>query len=156
MLAAKFPVYVTGKSFEINLQKSIDLSEVQYGLILEQVQSVYGLSISSLEFIVKNQEAPTFAVPSAASSVQLTFVHLPAKKVKITQYRIDSQHSNSYEVWKKMGSPTNPTSEQIKELEKAGQLAQYGSPENKTVRDGQLIFSTTLPRQGVGLVTLEW
>jgi hypothetical protein len=69
LLAAKFPVYVTGKSFEINLQKSIDLSEVQYGLILEQVQSVYGSFISSLEFIVKNPASPTLSVSSTTSSV---------------------------------------------------------------------------------------
>ncbi len=68
LLAAKFPPHATSSELKIILQKSIDLSEMQYGLILEQVQSVYGLSISSLEFIVKNQEAPTFAVPSAASS----------------------------------------------------------------------------------------
>jgi hypothetical protein len=68
LLAAKFPTHATCCDLKISLQKSIDLSEMQYGLILEQVQSVYGLSISSLEFIVKNQEAPTFAVPSAASS----------------------------------------------------------------------------------------
>ena len=69
LLVAKFPVYVTGKSFEINLQKSIDLSEVQYGLILEQVQSVYGSFISSLEFIVKNPAPPTLSVSSTTSSV---------------------------------------------------------------------------------------
>ncbi len=68
LLAAKFPPRAEGNSFEISLQKSIDLSERQYRLILEQVQSVYGSFISSLEFIVKNQEAPTLAVPSAVSS----------------------------------------------------------------------------------------
>ncbi|MEI7584972.1 beta-xylosidase [Runella sp.] len=91
-----------------------------------------------------------------AAAINLTLKGIPTKKVKITQYRIDSEHSNSYEVWKKMGSPANPTAAQIKELEKAGQLAQFGSPKNETVKDGQLIFSVMLPRQGVGLVMLEW
>ena len=39
-------------------EKGIDLTERQHGLILEQVQSVYGSSVSSLEFIVRNQESP--------------------------------------------------------------------------------------------------
>jgi len=95
-------------------------------------------------------------VAGTAATVDLTLKNIPAKKVNITQYRIDNEHSNSYEVWKKMGSPTNPTAEQITELEKAGQLARYGDSKRQTVKDGQLIFSTTLPRQGVGLVTLEW
>lgn len=87
-------------------------------------------------------------VAGTAATVDLTLKNIPAKKVKITQYRIDNEHSNSYEVWKKMGSPTNPTAEQITELEKAGQLARYGDSKRQTVKDGQLIFSTTLPRQG--------
>jgi len=59
LLAAKFPTCGEGNSFEISLQKNIDLSEMQYGLILEQVQSVYGPSVSSIEFIVKPQESPS-------------------------------------------------------------------------------------------------
>jgi len=43
---------------------------MQYGLILEQVQSVYGSFISSLEFIIKNQETPTSSLSPAAFSVR--------------------------------------------------------------------------------------
>jgi len=68
--AAKFPPRVEGNSFEISLQKSIELSEMQYGLILEQVQSVYGSFIRSLEFIIKNQETPTSSLSPAAFSVR--------------------------------------------------------------------------------------
>ena len=69
LLAAKFPPRAEGNSFEISLQKNIDLSERQYRLILEQVQSVYGSFISSLEFIIKNQETPTLGVSPAVFSV---------------------------------------------------------------------------------------
>ena len=67
--AAKFPPCAEGNSFEISLQKNIDLSEMQYGLILEQVQSVYGSFISSLEFIVKNKESPRVNVSDVISRV---------------------------------------------------------------------------------------
>jgi hypothetical protein len=67
--AAKFPTCGEGNSFQISLQKSIDLSQRQYRLILEQVQSVYGPSILSLEFIVKNQEISTLCIfPDAFSA----------------------------------------------------------------------------------------
>jgi hypothetical protein len=66
LLAAKFPPRAEGNSFEISLQKNIDLSQRQYRLILEQVQSIYGSFISCLEFIIKNQETPTLGVLPAA------------------------------------------------------------------------------------------
>jgi hypothetical protein len=67
--AAKFPTCGEGNSFQISLQKSIDLSQRQYRLILEQVQSVYGPSILSLEFIVKTREISTLCIfPDAFSA----------------------------------------------------------------------------------------
>lgn len=87
-------------------------------------------------------------------SVQLK--GLPNKQVLIHHYRIDSSHSNSYEVWKKMGSPKSPSNEQIAELERAGQLHLLGSPEWIKPKNGQTVISMDLPRQAVSLLKLEW
>lgn len=95
-------------------------------------------------------------LPAPAASVELTIKGVPVKKVTFTHYRIDDKHSNSYEVWKAMGSPQNPTAEQIKALEKAGQLAILDTPKEVTVTNGMAIISMTLPRQGVSLVQLTW
>lgn len=81
---------------------------------------------------------------------------LPAGKVTMTEYRIDATHSNSYEVWKKMGSPQNPTSAQISELEKAGQLQAMASPRKINVNNGVVDLSLLLPRQGVSLLKFDW
>jgi hypothetical protein len=67
--AAKFLTHATSSDLKISLQKSIDLSQSQYLLILEQVQSVYGSFISTLEFIVKNQEILTSGLSPTASLV---------------------------------------------------------------------------------------
>ncbi len=80
---------------------------------------------------------------------------LPAKKITIIEYRIDDKRSNSYELWKKMGSPQNPTQEQIIELEKAGQL-QVNYQTIKTDKKDKLVIGIHLPRQGVSLLKLEW
>jgi hypothetical protein len=69
LLAAKFPPHATSSDFKIILQKRIGLSEMQYRLILEQVQSVYGSSVSSIEFIIQNPASRTLGVFPAASSV---------------------------------------------------------------------------------------
>ncbi len=95
-------------------------------------------------------------VPAPASPVELTIRGIPVKKITLTHYRIDDKHSNSYEVWKAMGSPQQPTSEQIKALEKAGQLATLEPPKQVTVTNGTVIVTMALPRQGVSLVQLSW
>ncbi|MBN8823861.1 MULTISPECIES: beta-xylosidase [unclassified Spirosoma] len=92
--------------------------------------------------------------PDAPVSVQLKGV--PAQRVLIQHYRIDKEHSNSYEIWKKMGSPKTPTPEQVAELEKAGQLQLLTSPEWITVKNGEAILPFSLPRQGVSLLKLSW
>ena len=90
------------------------------------------------------------------SPVNLTIKNIPAKSVVLYHYRIDSKHSNSYEVWKKMGSPQNPTSEQIKELEKAGQLELLNKPQTIKINDNEFSIKMQLPRQAVSLIKLTF
>lgn len=92
----------------------------------------------------------------ALNPVLVRITGLPSKKIKITHYRIDNEHSNSYEVWKKMGSPQNPTNGQIAQLEKAGQLQTIGKAAKKKIKNGELVMNMTLPRQGVSLLKLDW
>lgn len=88
--------------------------------------------------------------------VRVSISGINAKKVTLTHYTIDSQHSNSYEVWKKMGSPQNPTAAQITILEKAGQLETVGNPKKLDVKAGSLTVDIALPRQAVSLLKLDW
>jgi xylan 1,4-beta-xylosidase len=95
-------------------------------------------------------------VPAAPSPVELTVKKIPADRVLLTHYRIDKEHSNSYEAWKKMDSPQNPTGEQIEALEKAGRLEMLLSPQWRAVSGGSAVIRTDLPRQGVSLIRMEW
>ena len=95
-------------------------------------------------------------VKPQADSIRIQITGIPAKQILLYHYRIDEEHSNSYELWKKMGSPQNPTSEQIKELEKEGQLQMTGSPEWINLNKEEVYITFTLPRQGVSLMKLEW
>jgi xylan 1,4-beta-xylosidase len=92
---------------------------------------------------------------AAAEEIIIDVDGLPATTVTLTEYRIDNAHSNSYEVWKKMGSPQNPTTEQIALLEKAGQLQMMNKPKKMKVKD-KMKVGIHLPRQGVSLLKLSW
>ncbi|GGA99635.1 beta-xylosidase [Puia dinghuensis] len=95
-------------------------------------------------------------LPGEPLMTSITLTHLPAKKVKVTHYRIDGSHSNAYEVWKKMGSPQNPTPAQYRQLEAAGHLQQLDAPQLLTVTNGALTIPVTLPRQAVSLIKLAF
>ena len=95
-------------------------------------------------------------VQKPALPVAVTVDGIAASSVTVIQYRIDNEHSNSYEVWKKMGSPQNPTKEQIAILEKAGQLATMGKSQTMKVINGKLMLNIEMPQQAVTLLLLEW
>jgi xylan 1,4-beta-xylosidase len=82
--------------------------------------------------------------------------NLPKGKIKLTEYRIDNDHSNSYEVWKKMGSPQSPSVTQYQLLEAAGKLQELAPAKTLTATNGMLSIPVSLPRQAVSLVRLEF
>jgi xylan 1,4-beta-xylosidase len=94
-------------------------------------------------------------LPGEAEPVQILVNGITAKKLTVTEYRIDKDHSNSYEVWKKMGSPQSPTPQQIAQLEKAGQLQQTNKSNQQAV-NGILQMNISLPRQGVAFYKISW
>lgn len=97
-------------------------------------------------------------VPAANAQVQVTISGIPAgvKKVLLEHYRIDETHSNSYTVWKAMGSPQSPTAEQYAQLKAAGQLQLLTSPQWLDVNGGKVTVASKLPRQAVSLMHMRW
>jgi xylan 1,4-beta-xylosidase len=95
-------------------------------------------------------------VPGKKEPIEVIIHDLDSKSVTVFHYRIDNEHSNSYEVWKKMGSPQNPSAKQIAELEKAGQLKTIGNPEKIKVTANKVVIKMSLPRQGVSLLKMDW
>jgi xylan 1,4-beta-xylosidase len=96
-------------------------------------------------------------VPGPDAAIDLSFDQLPLQdgRAIITQYRIDADHSNSYETWLRMGSPQTPTNQQYSKLENAGHLAQLGKSQKISVHNGQAGFHLVLPRQGVSLFIIK-
>ncbi len=88
--------------------------------------------------------------------VSVTVKGLPQQRVSLTQYIIDQEHSNAYTAWEKMGSPAEPTADEYKILEAAGQLQQTSSPKYITPIKGEAKIDFDLERQGVTLLTMTW
>jgi len=95
-------------------------------------------------------------LPAKPSNISLEVKGINSKQALVSHYRIDEHHSNSYEVWKKMGSPQNPTKEQYDELERSGQLQIYMSPQWINITGETIHLNFDLPRQGVSLLKITW
>ncbi|WP_426104634.1 GH39 family glycosyl hydrolase [Massilia sp. TSP1-1-2] len=92
----------------------------------------------------------------AGAPVALQIAGIPARAVSMRHYRIDSDNSNSYTAWKRMGSPASPSPAQVLQLQQASELAQLGTPKKLKVRNGSTIITMQLPRQAVSLVILTY
>ena len=93
-------------------------------------------------------------LPGPDANVDLDLGGLPvsSRRLELSHYRIDTDHSNAFTVWKQMGSPEKPTPAQHAALRRAGQLTQLVKPAKIPVDQGKVRVQFTLPRQGVSLL----
>ena len=120
------------------------------------VAALASLGTNKLAVLVWHYHDDDVAGPDAA--IELTLDNLPFANgpATLAHYRIDNEHSNSFEEWKRMGSPTAPTDVQYVQLLKSGQLGELAAPETVGVENGKAIVHLNLPRQAVSLLVLTW
>ncbi len=83
-----------------------------------------------------------------AENLTVTFKNVQLSRAVL--WRVDSDHGDSRREFEKMGEPSYPTPEQIKELQAAGELS---PPETLNLRDNQLMLD--LPPHGLVVVELR-
>jgi xylan 1,4-beta-xylosidase len=93
---------------------------------------------------------------SAAATVLVKGLPKGSARVLVTHYRIDDTHSNAYTVWKAMGSPQQPSAEQIAELESKDGLQLLESPRWMDVQGGAVSIPAIMPHHAVSLIQLSW
>ncbi len=95
-------------------------------------------------------------VDAPPSRVELTIDGMGVDRPKVRHYRVDAEHSNAYELWKKLGSPQKPTPAEYKRLEAAGRLQGQGFGGWSSGKGGPSTVLLNLPRQAVSLVRLDY
>lgn len=96
-------------------------------------------------------------LPGPEAVVNLWVKGLPSPRKGqsvVHQYRVDANHSNAFEIWKRMGSPQPPTPTQLAELKRAGELTE-AQRLNLVAESGAGLIQFNLPRQGVTLLIFE-
>ena len=73
---------------------------------------------------------------------------------EITHWRIDEHHSNAYSVFCEMGSPTQPTPEQIQQIRSRMGLETVEPPSRRSVGD-TFEMTLDLPPNAVSLIKIK-
>jgi len=90
------------------------------------------------------------------AEVRVDLIGAPKGVPKVKRYLVDETHSNSFTAWQAMGSPQQPTEEQIAQLEEACKLVELGEQPRFIEEENLSAAMVTLPRQGVTLLEMEW
>lgn len=145
-----------GNRVEVKQDLAYDFKRVRDESVRKEadINGIASKSANSAAVMVWNYHDDNVPVPDA--TVKVSVQGLPQQKMMLYHYRIDKENSNSYEVWKAMGSPKQPTAEQIRQLEKAGQLELLTSPQWIEPKNGSTIVEMQLPRQGVSFLHFKW
>jgi xylan 1,4-beta-xylosidase len=82
-------------------------------------------------------------------------IHLTVKGVP-PGWQVDQERSNAYTTWQRMGSPINPSADQLRQLRAAGKLALLKGPRSVNVRGDAIKLTFIEPGQGVSLLNFTW
>jgi xylan 1,4-beta-xylosidase len=123
---------------------------------LADVAAVATRKANAVDALAWNYHDDDLAAPAAPVELKIDGIPTAAKRVLVEHFRIDAMHSNAFEVWKAMGSPAQPSGEQFRALEAAGQLQLLASPEWLTASNGSLTLKFDLPRQAVSFIRVTW
>lgn len=93
-------------------------------------------------------------LPGAEAAIRLQVAGLGrARARKLTEWRIDGAHGNSFAAWKAMGAPPSLDAKQYQQVAAAAAM----KPESRTIAVGRgtATIDFTVPRQGVALIEIE-
>lgn len=106
--------------------------------------------------LIWNYHDDDVAAPDSPVTLSVEGLPTTLARVLMQHYRIDSNHSNAFSAWKAMGSPPQPTVDEQRQLQAAGQLQLLDSPAWLWTHAGTVSIRFDLPREAVSLVRLDW
>lgn len=120
------------------------------------IDTMAARSDHNITVLVWNYHDDDVPAPDVPLRVSLAGIPAKAERVLLRHYRIDRDHSNAFTVWKEMGSPPTPTTEQYARLKASGQLQLFESPRWIKVKQGAAELEFPLPGQALSLLEVTW
>ena len=92
-------------------------------------------------------------LPGPDAEVRVHIANLPGEPTSLRVLRVDKEHADAYAAWQTMGSPAEPTDEQVRQLREAAMLTEEAI-EVESFADGRATVRVVVPRHGVCLLEL--
>ncbi|GAA5039509.1 GH39 family glycosyl hydrolase [Actinopolymorpha pittospori] len=89
------------------------------------------------------------------TAVSLTVRNVAGGTFRVRHFRIDADHSNSHTRWKLLGSPQDPTGEQLAEITARQGLEEFEPASTVEAESGLLSLDISLPLPAASLLILE-
>ena len=109
----------------------------------------------TLAAIVWRHTDDQYQTSAAETPVAVTVGNLPAGSYRLRHYRIDAEHSNAHTRWQALGSPQDPTDEQLAEIRSRQGLEEYEPARLVHPSAGQVSLELQLPLPSASLLILE-
>ena len=150
--------FMAGERVEVKSSEAIGLDETLTNGVREKsnIDALATRGDHELTVLIWNYRDDEASAKDRSVQLHLAGFPASAERILLRHYRIDHDHSNSYTVWKAMGSPQSPSAEQYQTLKAAGQLQLLESPRWLDSKDGALQLEFSLPGESVSLVEVSW
>jgi xylan 1,4-beta-xylosidase len=148
---------MSGERVEVSGDLAYDFRLVRDSSVRKDERDINALAAidgKKATIMVWNYHDLNLITPPVAVDIDMTGIN--ADKVKISQYIIDQENSNSYTLWQKMGSPSQVSEQQYQELEESGKLKQITNAQSFNVKEGGITIPTDIEGQAVSLFVIEW
>jgi len=109
----------------------------------------------SIQIIIWNFDESNINVENKRISLQINDLPFSSDSISLKKYQIDSQNSNAYAKWKELGSPQDPTPEEIELIKKSECLSLIEQGKIDQPPGNSLLLNFDLPGQSVSLIRVE-
>jgi xylan 1,4-beta-xylosidase len=135
---------------------SLDRLDEGESAMPEEVDVLATSRETGIQVLVWRHADDQYVKDAAETDVDLHVERLPFRgDVRVAHTRIDARHSNSHAVWRALGSPQDPSDDQLRAIHRRQGLEPMGPAQTHTLHNGALSLRFALPLPSVSLVEIS-
>ncbi|HEX2858195.1 MAG TPA: glycoside hydrolase [Propionibacteriaceae bacterium] len=132
------------------------LSETDGNSMPEEVDALASVSSDgTLAVLVWRHTDDQYQTSAEESRVEVHLANLPASGYTLEHFRVDAGHSNAYTVWQDLGSPQDPSDDQLAAIRDRQGLEALEEARAVTAESGSLRVEVSLPLPSVSLLVFS-